>query len=114
MPKIVIVDIDSHFYKSSEGEDDDDIPANERRGWPIRRVCSDESAHFKVTSETHIWNVIKSQNGYLHIDVTWDDPTNNIFHTLSDKYLLIDTNTLLEYDQESHNFNKTIYLELNQ
>lgn len=70
--------------------------------------------NFKVTSETHIWNVIKSQNGYLHIDVTWDDPTNNIFHTLSDKYLLIDTNTLLEYDQESHNFNKTIYLELSQ
>ena len=58
MPKIVIVDIDSHFYKSSEGEDDDDIPANERRGWPIRRVCSDESAHFKVTSE---------RNGMYHL-----------------------------------------------
>ena len=58
MSKIVIIDIDSYFYKSSEGEDDYDIPPNERRGWPISRVYNDEGEHFKVTNE---------RNGMYHI-----------------------------------------------
>ena len=70
--------------------------------------------NYKVTSDTHIWNAVKLDNQYLHLDVTWDDPTNNIFHLMSTKYYLIDTNTLLTNDTESHNFDKTIYLELAQ
>lgn len=68
--------------------------------------------NFKVASETHIWNVVKIDGKYYHIDATWDDPTNNIFGTLSDKYFMITTEELHELDAESHNFDTNIYLEL--
>ena len=68
--------------------------------------------NFKVASETHIWNVVKLDGVYYHIDATWDDPTNNIFETLNDKFFMISTETLHEYDQESHNFNLNYYKEL--
>lgn len=68
--------------------------------------------NFKVASETHVWNVIKIDNEYYHIDVTWDDPTDNTLNVLVDKFFMISTDTLFEYDQESHNFNKRIYREL--
>lgn len=68
--------------------------------------------NFKVASETHIWNVVKLDGVYYHIDATWDDPTNNIFETLNDKFFMISTETLHEYDQESHNFNLYYYKEL--
>ena len=68
--------------------------------------------NFKVASETHIWNVVYIDGVYYHIDTTWDDPTNNVFETLSDKFFMISTATLHEYDQESHNFNLKYYQEL--
>ena len=70
--------------------------------------------NFKVASQTHIWNVIKLNGEYLHIDATWDDPVNNIFGILSDKYLLIDTPTLQSFGDEKHIFDTTVYLELRQ
>jgi hypothetical protein len=68
--------------------------------------------NFKVASDTHVWNVVYIDGKYYHIDVTWDDPTNNFYGTLLDKFFMIDTNTLLSYDNESHNFNRSIYREL--
>ncbi len=68
--------------------------------------------NFKVASQTHIWNVVKINGKYLHIDATWDDPVNNIFGLLSDKYLLIDTPTLESLNDEKHHFDTTVYLEL--
>lgn len=68
--------------------------------------------NFKVASQTHIWNVVKINGKYLHVDATWDDPVNNIFGLLSDKYLLIDTPTLESFNDEKHHFDTTVYLEL--
>ena len=68
--------------------------------------------NFKVASETHIWNVVVIDGIYYHIDATWDDPTNNILGTLEDKFFMISTEKLHEYDQESHNFNLNYYKEL--
>lgn len=68
--------------------------------------------NFKVASETHIWNVVKIDGKYYHIDATWDDPTNNIFDTISDKFFMISTEKLYELDTTSHTFDKSIYLEL--
>ena len=68
--------------------------------------------NFKVASKTHIWNVVKLNGKYLHIDATWDDPVNNIFGLLSDKYLLIDTPTLQSFEDDKHIFDDTVYLEL--
>lgn len=68
--------------------------------------------NFKVASETHIWNVVKIDGVYYHIDATWDDPTNNILGTLSDKFFMISTEELHELDDTSHTFDKNVYLEL--
>ncbi|MBQ7240152.1 MAG: hypothetical protein IJS56_01800 [Bacilli bacterium] len=68
--------------------------------------------NFKVASETHIWNVVKIDGSYYHIDATWDDPTNNILGTISDKFFMISTEELHELDTTSHTFDKNVYLEL--
>ncbi len=68
--------------------------------------------NFKVASKTHIWNVVKIDGVYYHIDATWDDPTNNVFGTLSDKFFMVSTETLQELDNTSHIFDKSVYLEL--
>lgn len=39
-----------------------------------------------VTSETHIWNMVKVDGNWYHVDVTWDDPEkvtkNLVFHDM--------------------------------
>ena len=57
--RIVYVDIDSHFYMSSEGEYDKDIPPDKRRGWPIRKDYKDEHEQLRITKE---------RNGMYHIE----------------------------------------------
>ncbi len=71
-----------------------------------------KAENFKVASETHIWNVVKINGKYYHIDATWDDPTNNVFGTVSDKFFMISTEELHELDTTSHIFDKSVYLEL--
>ena len=71
---------------------------------------------FKIGSSAHVWNVVYLNDEWSHIDVTWDDPIviNNatITNTIRHKFYMIDTKTLLEYDEEEHNFNQKVYLEL--
>ena len=67
----------------------------------------------------HIWNVVKVNNEWLHLDLTWDDPVSNdgkdyLFHT----YFLKTTEEVREADKgetviEEHNFNSLYYLEFN-
>jgi len=65
----------------------------------------------------HVWNVVKINNEWLHLDLTWDDPVSSdnkdyLYH----KYFLIDTEELMTADSnitsEEHNFNQAIYSEL--
>lgn len=68
-------------------------------------------------SNGHIWNAVKIDNEWLHLDLTWDDPVSNdgkdyLYH----KYFLVSTEEMLEADAgniqiEEHNFNKSIYQE---
>lgn len=70
-------------------------------------------------STGHVWNAIKFNGTWLHIDLTWDDPVSKdgkdyLYH----KYFLVNNEELNKADTgnvniEEHNFNKTIYLELN-
>lgn len=70
--------------------------------------------NFKVASNTHVWNAVKMNEEWEHIDLTWDDPvsenheTNNLLH----KFFLINTKTLEEFDIKDHTFNKSTYIEL--
>ena len=70
---------------------------------------------YKVSSYMHIWNVVKINDKWYHIDLTWDDPvlsdgTDSILHD----YMLIDTSKLLELEKSQHNFNQDIFLEVKE
>lgn len=71
--------------------------------------------NFKVSSDTHVWNAVLIDDEWLHLDLTWDDPiTNNNIDILDHNYFLIDTNKLLSYGKEEHNFNQNVYKELKE
>ena len=66
--------------------------------------------NFKVSNEEHIWNIVYFNNEWKHVDVTWDDDErnkNNIYN-----FYMLDTNELLEKDNDVHNFTRSNYLEL--
>ena len=68
-------------------------------------------------TEGHVWNAVKVNGEWLHLDLTWDDPVssdgnNYLYH----KYFLIDTLELQTADNNitstDHVFDETIYSEL--
>lgn len=69
--------------------------------------------NYKVSSPNHIWNVVFLDNKWQHIDMTWDDPINKQGkNILIHDYFMLSTNELLNKDTK-HNFDKSLYLELN-
>ena len=65
--------------------------------------------NIKVSSEEHVWNLVKINDKWKHIDVTWDDTKSSII--LGYKFYLINTNDLLQIDSKDHSFDKAFYLE---
>ena len=63
------------------------------------------------TDANHIWNAVMLDGKWYHLDVTWDDPISSR-DILSHDYFLITTEEDLKLEQ-SHNFNKEIFLEFN-
>lgn len=71
-------------------------------------------------STGHVWNAVKYEDNWVHIDLTWDDPVSKdnkdyLYH----KYFLVNNEEMAEADSgevkiEEHNYDKTIYVELNQ
>ena len=70
-------------------------------------------------TEGHVWNAVKLNNEWLHLDLTWDDPVpkngsdeNYLYH----KYFLINSEELKTADNNitsrDHEFDPTIYSEL--
>ncbi len=82
----------------------------------IKVATTPEEISYSTTG--HIWNAVYLDDEWLHLDLTWDDPTdeNNkdyLFHT----YFLITTEKLHAADEgdiiiEEHHFNTAIYNEL--
>ncbi len=68
-------------------------------------------------SNGHVWNAVKIDDEWKHLDLTWDDPVSTdgkdyLYH----KYFLVSTEELREADSgnvkvEEHNFDKAIYQE---
>ncbi len=66
----------------------------------------------------HIWNAVKVNDKWLHLDLTWDDPVGNddkdyLYHS----YFLVTTEKLEEADSgqvvtKDHKFDHSIYTEL--
>ena len=69
--------------------------------------------NYKVASKEHVWNAVKINDKWYHLDLTWDDPVSNQEDILDHKYFLISTKDLEKLDNgiEDHVFDKTIYLE---
>lgn len=68
-------------------------------------------------SNGHVWNALKLDDKWVHLDLTWDDPVSSdgkdyLYH----KYFLVTTEEMLKADSgnvlvEEHNFDKSIYQE---
>ncbi len=68
--------------------------------------------NYRISSNTHVWNLVYVDGSWWHLDLTWDDPiTSDGSNILSDKYFLINTNTLKNISNAEHTFDEKIYVE---
>ncbi len=56
--------------------------------------------------EPHIWNLVYLDNKWLHLDLTWDDPINNLNKDFLYHDYFLKTNT---EDNNKHSFDKDFY-----
>lgn len=77
--------------------------------------------NYKISNADHIWNAVKIDNKWYHVDLTWDDPiTTTGQNMLVYDYFLIDNNTLnktiledeIVENKDKHLFDIEIYSEL--
>ncbi|MBR2751889.1 MAG: Ig-like domain-containing protein [Clostridiales bacterium] len=47
----------------------------------------------------HAWNVVKIGSSYYNVDVTWDDPTEDLIGRVRHIYFLVDNETMLDRSQ---------------
>lgn len=67
---------------------------------------------YKISSPTHIWNLVNIDGTWKHLDLTWDNPVVNTGEKmLLYDFYLIDTKKLLSLDKSHHTFNQDIYQE---
>lgn len=65
----------------------------------------------KISNDTHIWNLVYVETKWVNLDVTWDDPINNLNRDMIlHDYFLITKGELAEIDEQNPN-NKHIYDE---
>lgn len=69
--------------------------------------------NYKVSSDNHVWNAVKIDEKWYHLDLTWDDPvTQDGTNLIEDDFFLISTSKLLEIEKKEHNFDYETYSEL--
>ncbi len=69
--------------------------------------------NYKVVSNTHVWNVVYINNMWMHIDLTYDDQSNDYnINTFNYNYYLINTYNLIKKNSKEHELNKDVYKEL--
>ena len=66
--------------------------------------------NYKISNDTHIWNLVHINGKWTHLDTTWDDPISE-FNENRDTYFLISYDELLKLKDDTHSFNKSIYKE---
>ena len=68
----------------------------------------------KVITDKHVWNAVKIDDKWYHIDLTWDDPVVlNGSDTILYDYFLITSDELLKKDLSQHKYDKDLYDFLN-
>ena len=66
--------------------------------------------NYKISNDSHIWNLVYINGLWAHIDATWDDPVSE-FNENRDTYFLISTEELNKLNDKTHSFDKQIYKE---
>lgn len=66
--------------------------------------------NYKISNDTHIWNLIYVNGKWVHLDATWDDPVSE-FNENRDTYFLITYDDLVKLNDDTHSFDKNIYKE---
>ncbi len=68
--------------------------------------------NYKISSPTHIWNLVHMEDGWRHLDLTWDNPIVNTGEKLLlHDFFLIDTKSLKDLNTSHHNYPENIYQE---
>lgn len=68
--------------------------------------------NYRISSTSHVWNLVYVDGTWKHIDLTWDDPvTSDGSNSLNHDYFLISTSDLKNKNEEEHIFNEEIYIE---
>ena len=64
--------------------------------------------NYKISNDTHIWNLVFINGVWTHLDATWDDPISE-FNANRDTYFLISYDELIKLNDDTHSFDKNIY-----
>lgn len=66
--------------------------------------------NYKISNDTHIWNLVYINGIWTHLDSTWDDPISDK-NINRDTYFLISYDELVKLDDGTHTFDQKIYTE---
>ena len=66
--------------------------------------------NYKISNDSHIWNLVYINGVWTHLDTTWDDPISE-FNENRDTYFLISYDDLSKLNDKTHAFDKKIYKE---
>lgn len=72
-----------------------------------------EIPNYKISNDTHIWNLVYINGLWRHLDTTWDDPVSE-FNENRETYFLISTEELNKLNDKTHSFDEFIFQEANQ
>lgn len=65
--------------------------------------------NYKISSATHIWNVVLINNEWKHLDLTWDDPISENRDILEHNFFLLSDEELENMNTGKHIYDKNIY-----
>lgn len=64
----------------------------------------------RIATKNHVWNALYYNEEWLHIDLTWDDPvTSNGSDIILYNYFMINTDELLNMNDNEHYINNIVY-----
>ena len=66
--------------------------------------------NYKISNDSHIWNLVYVNGLWKHLDATWDDPIGE-YNENRDTYFLISSDELEALKDDTHSFDKNVYLE---
>ncbi len=65
--------------------------------------------NLRISNEKHIWNLVKLDNNWYHLDLTWDDPVADEDMIIYEYFLI--TNEQIKKINNNHHFDTSIYRE---